>query len=215
MSDQNPPEPAPPEPIPAQPPATKKKGKGLPTWVWFVGTFAIVSLVGNIVFGGNTWINTGINFVNSTIATLTAEADKSQDPFCLTGAVTEIDRANALTVVNEADALVQTTTGAIGYAAMTEDPEELANAIGTVRESGPRYLIIGERLLTATDCADETFEYLMEDFGNSLVAMGKNFSQWDPETLSDDPLLLVTVTPLIESAATKARAILTYIETSD
>jgi len=37
----------------------KKKSKGLPTWVWFVGTFAIVSLLGNVVFGGNTWITTG------------------------------------------------------------------------------------------------------------------------------------------------------------
>jgi hypothetical protein len=52
----------------------------------------------------------------------------------------------------------------------------------------------------------------MEDFGNSMIAMGKNFEKWDPETLLDDPLLLITVTPLIESAATKARAILTYVE---
>ena len=212
MSDQNPPEPALPEQIPAIPTEPKKKGKGLPTWVWFVGTFAIVSLVGNVIFGGNTWINTGINFVNSTIAALTAEEDRSQDPFCLTGEVSEIDRENALEIVNEADALVQTTTGAIGYASLTEDPEELADAIGSVRESGPRYLVVGERLLTATDCGDETFEYLMEDFGNSMIAMGENFSQWDPDSLLDDPLLLITVTPLIESAATKAKAILTYVE---
>ena len=212
MSDQNPPEPALPEPVPAIPTEPKKKGKGLPTWVWFVGTFAIVSLVGNVIFGGNTWINTGINFVNSTIAALTAEEDRSQDPFCLTGEVSEIDRENALEIVNEADALVQTTTGAIGYASLTEDPEELADAIGSVRESGPRYLVVGERLLTATDCGDETFEYLMEDFGNSMIAMGENFSQWDSDSLLDDPLLLITVTPLIESAATKAKAILTYVE---
>jgi hypothetical protein len=212
MSEQNPPEPSLPEPIPAKPTEPKKKSKGLPTWVWFVGTFAIVSLLGNAIFGGNTWITSGVNFVNNTIATLTAEEDRSQDPFCLTGAVSEIDRANALTVVSEADALVQTSTGAISYASMTEDPEELANAIGIVQQSGPGYITIGERLLTATDCADPTFEYLMEDFGNSMVAMGKNFEQWDPDSLLDDPLLLITVTPLIESAATKARAILTYVE---
>ena len=129
---------------------------------------------------------------------MTAEEDRSQDPFCLTGEVSEIDRENALEIVNEADALVQTTTGAIGYASLTEDPEELADAIGSVRESGPRYLVVGERLLTATDCGDETFEYLMEDFGNSMIAMGENFSQWDPDSLLDDPLLLITVTPLIE-----------------
>jgi hypothetical protein len=202
MSEQTPPESSDP----------KKKSKGLPTWVWFVGTFAIVSLVGNVVFGGNTWITSGVNFVNNTIATLTAEPDRSEDPFCLSGEVSETDRANALTVVNEADLLVQTTTGAIGYASLTEDPEELANAIGAVKELGPKYLEVGKRLLTATDCADETFEYLMEDFGNSLVAMGENFSQWNPQTLSEDPLLLITVTPLIESAATKARAILTYVD---
>jgi hypothetical protein len=214
MSEQTPPEQTP-EPIPAKPAEPKKKGKGLPTWVWFVGTFAIVSLLGNVIFGGNTWINTGVNFVNNTIAALTAEEDRSKDPFCLSGSVSEIDRANTLTVVNEADALVQTTTGAIGYASLTEDLGELANAIGTVRESGPRYLVIGERLLTASDCGDATYEYLMEDFGNSMVAMGENFSQWDPESLMDDPLLLVTVAPLIESAATKAKAILTYVETLD
>lgn len=201
------------EQTPSEPTEPKKKSKGLPTWVWFVGTFAIVSLVGNVVFGGNTWINSSINFVNNTIASLSYEEDKSQDPFCLTGELSESDLENAVTVVNEADSLVQTTTGAISYASITEDPEELAKAIGIVRESGPGYLVIGERLLTATDCADETFEYLMEDFGNSLVAMGENFSQWNPETLSEDPLLLITVTPLIESAATKAKAILTYLET--
>jgi len=215
MSEQNPPEPSLPEPIPAKPIEPKKKGKGLPTWVWFVGTFAIVSLLGNAIFGGNTWINTGINFVNNTIATLTAEEDTSQDPFCLTGEVTEIDRTNALSVVNEADQLVQSTTGAIGYASLTEDPEELENAIAMVRESGPRYLVVGQRMLTATDCQDPTFEYLMEDFGNSMIAMGENFSQWDPDSLLDDPLLLITVTPLIESAATKARAILTYVESAN
>jgi hypothetical protein len=215
MSEQNPPEPSLPEPIPAKPTEPKKKGKGLPTWVWFVGTFAIVSLLGNAIFGGNTWITSVVNFVNNTIATLTAEEDTSQDPFCLTGEVTEIDRTNALSVVNEADQLVQSTTGAIGYASLTEDPEELENAIAMVRESGPRYLVVGQRMLTATDCQDPTFEYLMEDFGNSMIAMGENFSQWDPDSLLDDPLLFITVTPLIESAATKARAILTYVESAN
>jgi hypothetical protein len=199
-----------------QPPQEpKKKPKGLPTWVWFVGTFAIVSLLGNVVFGGNTWITTSTNFVTNTFNSLFPERDTSKDAFCLTGEVTEIDRANALTVVNEADALVGTTTGAIGYASLTSDPAELSNAIGAVRESGPQYLVIGERLLTAKDCADPTFEYLMQDFGGSLVEMSENFSEWDPETLLDNPLLLITVTPLIETAATKARAILTYVESSN
>jgi hypothetical protein len=202
MSEQTPPESSEP----------KKKSKGLPTWLWFIGTFAAVSLLGNAVFGGNTWITAGVNFVNNTIATLTAEPDRSEDPFCLSGEVSETDRANALTVVNEADLLVQTTTGAISFASMSDDPEDLAQAISTVRDSGPGYLVIGERLLTATDCGDATFEYLMEDFGNSMVSMGENFSQWDPQTLSEDPVLLITVTPLIDSASTKARAILTYLE---
>jgi hypothetical protein len=143
---------------------------------------------------------------------LTYEEDTSGDAFCLTGKVSESDRVNAVTVVTEAEQLVQSTTGAIGYASLTDDVEQLAQGIGIVRESGPRYLVIGERLLTATDCSDETFEYLMEDFGTSMVTMGENFSQWDPEALFDDPLLLITVTPLIESAATKAKAILTYVE---
>jgi hypothetical protein len=207
MSEQTPP-----EPIPAIPAEPKKKGKGLPTWVWFVGTFAIVSLLGNIVFGGNTWINSGLNFVNNTIATLSYEEDTSRDPFCLTGEVSESDRVNAVTVVTEAEQLIQSTNGAIGFGAVTENIDDLATAIGIVREAGPRYVVVGERMLTATDCQDATFEYLMEDFGNSMIAMGENFSQWDPDSLLDDPLLLITVTPLIESAATKAKAILTYVE---
>jgi hypothetical protein len=52
----------------------------------------------------------------------------------------------------------------------------------------------------------------MEDFGTSLVDMGENFTQWNPESLATDPLLLITVTPLIENAASKAKAILTYVE---
>jgi len=196
-----------------QPPQEpKKKSKGLPTWVWFVGTFAVVSVAGNAVFGGNTWINSSLNFVNNTIASLQVEEDTSQNDFCLTGEVSEIDKANTLTVVTEADALVGTTTGAIGFASLAENADEMANAIQTVRESGPEYLRIGERLLTAKECGDPTYEYLMEDFGNAMVDMGENFGQWDPETLTTDPALLLTVTPLIETAASKARAILTYVE---
>jgi hypothetical protein len=199
-----------------QPPQEpKKKSKGLPTWIWFVGTFAVVSLVGNVVFGGNTWITASTNFLTTTFNSLFPERDTSKDAFCLTGSVTEIDRTNALAVVQEADAVVVSTTGAIGFAAQSTDPEGLAAAIGTVRQSGPQYLELGERLLTAKECGDPTFEYLMQDFGGSLVEMGDNFGQWDPETLTSDPLLLITVTPLIESAATKAKAILTYVESSN
>jgi len=198
-----------------QTPSEKPKKKGLPTWAWFIGTFAIVSLFGNIVFGGNTWITSSMNFINNTIASFSVEEDRSKDPFCLTGSVSQIDRDNTITVVNEADALVGTTAGAIGYASMTDDPEELAKAINTVRESGATYLVLGERLLTATNCNDATYEYLMKDFGDSMVAMGKNFEQWNPETLSDDPLLLITVTPLIEQAANRAQAIITYVESSN
>jgi hypothetical protein len=199
-----------------QPPQEpKKKSKGLPTWLWFTGTFAIVSLLGNVVFGGNTWITTSTNFISTTYASFFPERDTSQDAFCLTGKVSDIDRANTLSVVQEADALVIATTGAIGFAAQSSEPEALAAAIGTVQASGPQYLNIGERLSTAKDCADETFEYLMQDFGGSLIEMGENFGQWNPETLTTDPLLLITVAPLIESAATKARAILTYVDSSN
>lgn len=196
---------------PTQPP---KKSKGAPTWVWFIGTFLIVSLLGNVIFGGNTWVTMSMNFVNNTIASLQVEKDTSQDPFCLTGAVSDIDRENTLTLVTEADALVGTTTGAIGYAGSTEDLDELAVAINTVRESGPRYVVIGERLLTAKDCNDKTYEYLMQDFGNAMVDMGNNFADWDPVALVDNPMLLATVVPLIETAASKAKAILTYIDST-
>lgn len=192
-----------------------KKSKGAPTWVLFVGTFAIVTLLGNVVFGGNTWVTTGTNLVSSTYASLFPERDSSKDDFCLSGAVSDIDRANALAVVIEADALVRTITGAISDASSTSDVEELATAIATVRESGPQYLVVGERLLTATDCADSEFENMMQDFGGSLIEMSENFSEWDPQTLTTNPLLLASVTPLIESAATKARVILTYVGASN
>jgi hypothetical protein len=201
------------EPVPAKPGEPKKEKKGAPTWVWFVGTFAIVSLLGNVVFGGNTWITTSINFVNNTIASLQAGTDSSQDNFCLTGEITEIDKANAYTVIGQAETLVAATTGAIGFASLSDEVEKLAEAIDTVRVSGPEYLKIGEKLLTAKNCNDPTFEYLMADFGNSLVDLSKNFSQWNPESLTTDPALLLTSTPLIDSAASKGTAILTYLET--
>lgn len=195
-----------------QPPQEpKKRSKGLPTWVWFVGTFAIVTLIGNIVFGGNTWVTTSSNFFASTYASFFPERDSSQDDFCLSGAVSAIDRDNAIRVIVEADALVGSTTRAISDASSTSNLDELATAIGTVREAGPKYLVLGKRLQTATDCADPEFENLLQEFGGSLVELGENFSDWDPETLISNPLLLVGVTPLIESAVTNAQAILTYV----
>ena len=191
----------------------KKKSKGLPTWVWFVGTFAIVSLGGNIVFGGNTWITATNNFINTTIASLQVEKDTSQDPFCLTGSLSAIDKENALTVINEADALIGSTTGAIGYASMTDDELEKTNAITTIAESGPRYRALGERMLTAKACDDATFSFLMEDFGNTMIEMSDNFEQWSLEALNTDPNLLTNVPTLIETAIIKAQALIKFVET--
>lgn len=191
----------------------KKKSKGLPTWVWFVGTFAIVSLVGNVVFGGNTWITTGMNFINSTVASLQVEKDTSKDAFCLTGSISAIDKENATAVINEADALIGTTTGAIGYASMTEDDTEKSNAILTIAESAPTYLALGERLLTAKACDDATFSFLMEDFGNTLIEMSKNFEQWSLQAISEKPELLGSVPTLIETAVVKAQALIKFVET--
>jgi hypothetical protein len=197
-----------------QPPQEpKKKSKGLPTWVWFVGTFVIVSLVGNVVFGGNTWITTGMNFVNNTIASLQVEKDTSKDPFCLTGSISAIDKENALAVINEADALIGTTTGAIGYASMTEDEVEQTNAITSIQESAPTYLALGERILTAKTCDDATFAFLMEDFGKTLVEMGENFDQWSLQAFSEKPELLSSVPTLIETAVIKAQALIKFVET--
>jgi hypothetical protein len=197
-----------------QPPQEpKKKSKGLPTWVWFVGTFAIVSLGGNIVFGGNTWITAANNFINTTIASLQVEKDTSQDPFCLNGALSAIDKENALTVINEADALIGSTTGAIGYASMTDDELEKTNAITTIAESGPRYRALGERMLTATACDDATFSFLMEDFGKTMIEMSDNFEQWSLEALNTDPNLLTNVPTLIETAIIKAQALIKFVET--
>jgi hypothetical protein len=191
----------------------KKKSKGLPTWVWFVGTFAVVSLVGNVVFGGNTWITTGMNFINSTVASLQVEKDTSKDDFCLTGSISAIDKENALAVINEADALIGTTTGAIGYASMTEDDTEKSNAIVTIAESAPTYLALGERMLTAKSCDDATFSFLMEDFGNTLIEMSKNFEQWSLQAISEKPELLGSVPTLIETAVVKAQALIKFVET--
>ena len=197
-----------------QPPQEpKKKSKGLPTWAWFVGTFAIVSLLGNVVFGGNTWITTGMNFINSTIASLQVEKDTSKDPFCLTGSISAIDKENATAAINEADALISTTTGAIGYASMTEDEVEQTSAIGNIQESAPTYKALGERMLTAKSCDDATFAFLMEDFGNTLVEMSKNFDQWSLQALSEKPELLSSVPTLIETAVIKAQALIKFVET--
>ena len=197
-----------------QPPQEpKKKSKGLPTWVWFVGTFAIVSLLGNVVFGGNTWITTGVNFINNTVASLQVEKDTSKDPFCLTGSISAIDKENATAAINEADALIGTTTGAIGYASMTEDETEKSNAIVSIQESAPTYKALGERMLTAKACDDATFAFLMEDFGNTLVEMSKNFEQWSLQALTEKPELLSSVPTLIETAVIKAQALIKFVET--
>jgi len=197
-----------------QPPQEpKKKSKGLPTWVWFVGTFAIVSLFGNVVFGGNTWITTGMNFINSTIASLQVEKDTSKDAFCLTGSISAIDKENALAVINEAEALIGTTTGLIGYASMTEDEAEKTNAISSIQGSAPTYLALAERILTAKICNDATFSFLMEDFGNRLVEMSENFEQWSMQAFTEKPELLVPVPTLIETAVIKAQALIKFVET--
>jgi hypothetical protein len=197
-----------------QPPQEpKKKSKGLPTWVWFVGTFAIVSLLGNTVFGGNTWITTGMNFINNTVASLQVEKDTSKDAFCLTGTISAIDKENALTVINEADALIGTTTGEIGYASMTEVEEEKTSAIANIQESAKMYEEVGQRLITAKSCDDATFAFLMEDFGNTLVEMSENFDQWSLQALSEKPELLSSVPTLIETAVIKAQALIKFVET--
>jgi hypothetical protein len=196
-----------------KPDEPKKKPKGAPTWVWFVGTFAIVSLLGNVVFGGNTWITAGINFINSTIASLQVEKDTSKDAFCLSGSISAIDKENAPVAINEADALIGTTTGAIGYASVSDDQAEQAKAILTIQESGPRYLELGQRFLTATSCDDATFAFLMEDFGNTLIDMGENFEQWSPQALGEKPELLSSVPTLIETAVVKAQALIKFVET--
>jgi len=197
-----------------QPPQEpKKKSKGLPTWVWFVGTFAIVSLVGNVVFGGNTWINASANFITNSVNSLFPERDTSKDDFCLSGSISAIDKENAPVAINEVDALIGTTTGAIGYASVSDDKAEQAKAILSIQQSGPTYLELGQRFLTATSCDDATFAFLMEDFGNTLIEMGENFEQWSPEALGEKPELLSSVPTLIETAVVKAQALIKFVET--
>jgi len=196
-----------------KPDEPKKKPKGAPTWVWFVGTFAIVSLLGNVVFGGNTWITAGINFINSTVASLQVEKDTSKDAFCLSGSISAIDRENATAVISEADALIGKTTGAIGYASMTEDEAEKTNAITTIQESATTYQALGQRILTAKACDDATFSFLMEDLGNTLIEMSENFHQWSLQTIAEKPELLGSVPTLIETAAVKAQALIKFVET--
>jgi hypothetical protein len=191
----------------------KKKSKGLPTWVWFVGTFVIVSLFGNVVFGGNTWITNSANFVTTSFNSLFPERDTSKDAFCLTGRVTDIDRANALTVVTEADALITSTTGAIGYASMTEDETERTTAISSIQESAPTYLALSERIITAQSCDDATFAFLMEDFGKNMQEMGEVFDEWSLQAFLEKPELLSSVPTLIETSVVKAQALIKYLET--
>ena len=191
----------------------KKKSKGLPTWVWFVGTFAVVSLLGNVVFGGNTWITTGLNFINTTAASFQLEKDTSKDAFCLSGSISATDRENAVAVINEADALISSTTGAIGYAAVIEDDTDRSNAIASVQESAQTYQALGERLLTARSCDDATFSFLMEDFGNTLIEMSENFKLWSWQAISDKPELLNSVPTLIETAVVKGQALIKFVET--
>jgi hypothetical protein len=172
-----------------------------------------VSLLGNTVFGGNTWITTGMNFINNTVASLQVEKDTSKDAFCLTGTISAIDKENAFTVINEADALIGTTTGEIGYASMTEVEEEKTSAIANIQESAKMYEEVGQRLITAKSCDDATFAFLMEDFGNTLVEMSENFDQWSLQALSEKPELLSSVPTLIETAVIKAQALIKFVET--
>ena len=123
------------EPVPAKTGEPKKKKKGAPTWVWFVGTFAIVSLLGNAIFGGNTWINSSITFVNNTVASMQVGKDTSKDALCLTGTISATDSQNAFTAVSESSALIRNTTGAISYAFDAEVEEDRIKAIVSIQES--------------------------------------------------------------------------------
>jgi hypothetical protein len=154
-----------------------------------------------------------MNFINNTVASLQVEKDTSKDAFCLSGSISAIDEENATAVINEADALIGTTTGAIGYASMTEDEAEKTKAIAIIQESAPTYQSLGERILTAKTCDDATFAFLMEDFGNTLVDMGENFGQWNLQALSEKPELLTSVPTLIETAVIKAQALIKFVET--
>jgi hypothetical protein len=201
------------EPVPAKPSEPKKKKKGAPTWVWFVGTFAIVSLIGNVVFGGNTWINSSITFVNNTVASLQVEKDTSKDPLCLTGTISATDSQNAFTAVSESSALIRNTTGAISYAFDAEVEEERIKAIVSIQESAKVFKELGQRILTANNCDDETFAFLMEDFGITMIEMSENLDQWNPDNTSQGSQLLESILPLIESAIIKVQSLIKYLET--
>lgn len=190
----------------------KKKPKGLPTWVWFVGTFAVVSLLGNVVFGGNTWITSSMNFVSNALASWQVEEDTSGDPFCTTGEISDIDRENALSTLATAKAQIETTSGVIGYASAVENEAELSEAIELINDSGPTYRELGERLLTADACEDATFSLLMSELGDTMLIMGENFDQWSPGALYENPELLSSLPLLIEGAVEKADALISYLE---
>jgi hypothetical protein len=96
---------------------------------------------------------------------------------------------------------------------MTEDEVEQTSAIVNIQESAPTYKALGERMLTAKSCDDATFAFLMEDFGNTLVEMSKNFDQWSLQALSEKPELLSSVPTLIETAVIKAQALIKFVET--
>ena len=197
-----------------QPPREpKKKPKGLPTWVWFVGTFAVVSVVGNVLLGGNTWITNGMNFINSTVASLQVEKDTSKDPFCLTGAIVESDRENALLIIGQADILIGSTAADIKSASSAEDAAQRTEAILRIQKSAPIYQALGERMLTSKNCDDATFSLLLEDFGNTMVTMGLNFEQWSPDALLERPELLMSVPGLVETAIVKAQELAKFLET--
>jgi hypothetical protein len=53
----------------------------------------------------------------------------------------------------------------------------------------------------------------MEDFGNTLLDMGKNFDQWSLQAISEKPELLGSVPTLIETAIVKAQALIKFVET--
>jgi hypothetical protein len=96
---------------------------------------------------------------------------------------------------------------------MTEDEAEKSDAIVSIQESASTYLELGERILTAKNCDDATFSFLMEDFGNTLIAMSENFDQWSLQAISDKPELLNSVPTLIETAIVKGQALIKFVET--